>query len=179
MSKTQRIALMGLLIALHVILGNLIALKLWNLKLNIVVATYLVAGFLFGPAYAAVIGALGDLVGALVFPVGVYFFPFTITAAISGYIFGSLGRDMFKDIKTRTRDDRSDITYIVIIGRVMLNEIVITLVLNTLFISQLYGVKLASLISVRALQALIDCVIYPVLILVLFEALESLYRSRH
>ena len=46
------------------------------------------AAILLGPKYSCAIAGLGDLIGAILFPFGPYFPGFTVTAALSGLIYG-------------------------------------------------------------------------------------------
>ena len=48
------------------------------------------AGWLFGIVPAIIVGALGDVLGCLLFPQGAYFFGYTVTAIFTGLIFGML-----------------------------------------------------------------------------------------
>ena len=50
----------------------------------------LIAAIILGPKYSTAIAALGDLIGALLWPFGAYFVGFTIVDAIVGLIYGLL-----------------------------------------------------------------------------------------
>lgn len=47
-------------------------------------------GWLFGTVPAVAVGAAGDIIGALLFPSGAYFPGFTLSAILSGAVFGIL-----------------------------------------------------------------------------------------
>jgi ECF transporter S component (folate family) len=59
-----------------------------SLKVTLTFIPVLVAAILYGPAGGAAVWGLADLIGALLFPRGVYFPGFTVTAALKGALFG-------------------------------------------------------------------------------------------
>lgn len=84
------IAIMGVLVALNVVLGQLVAItiipKLLILSLGFVPIA--LAGMLFGPAPAATVAVIGDILGALLFPQGEFYFGYTLTAFLTGLFYG-------------------------------------------------------------------------------------------
>ena len=87
---SRDIAVMGLLVALNVVLSQLIAItiipKLLILSLGFVPLA--LAGMLFGPAPAATVAVIGDILGALLFPQGEFYFGYTLTAFLTGLLYG-------------------------------------------------------------------------------------------
>ena len=47
-----------------------------------------IAGWLFGIVPAVIVGAIGDILGCLLFPQGAYFWGYTLTAMLTGLVFG-------------------------------------------------------------------------------------------
>ena len=84
-----------------------------------------VAGILLGPLCAGVVGALADVLGAVLFPIGAYFPGFTLTAFLMGLCYGLFlkGKQSFPRI----------------LGAVAVHQLVLSLLLNSLWISVLYG----------------------------------------
>jgi ECF transporter S component (folate family) len=78
---------------------------------------------------------MGDFVGAILFPVGVYFPGFTLTAFMRGVVFG-----LFLHKKQ---------TGIRILGTVAVNQLILSLLLNTLWISLLYDSPYGALFLTR------------------------------
>ena len=87
-NNTQRLAVSALLIAADVVLTRLLAINTPVMKISLGFAAVALSALLYGPWWAAVTAALGDLLGALLFPTGAYFPGFTLTAALTGVIFG-------------------------------------------------------------------------------------------
>ncbi len=86
--KTRILCASAVLAALFV---ALYALKLHltpQLRITFTFIPLAVAGWLFGAVPAMLVGAVGDIVGSLLFPQGAYFPGFTVTQMLSGLIFG-------------------------------------------------------------------------------------------
>ena len=86
--STEKLVIMALLVALQVVLGKIVQINLVSKELNFGFLPVAVAGALLGPAAAAVVGALGDLIGSLLFPTGAYFPGYTLTGALVGVAYG-------------------------------------------------------------------------------------------
>lgn len=84
---TYRLSFLALLIALQVVLGNLVQIPLAEKQYNLGFLPIAVAASMLGFPYAAIVGALGDFLGAHFFPAGAYFPGFTLTAAIVGVMY--------------------------------------------------------------------------------------------
>ena len=130
-----------MLVALNVILSRFLSIAAWNIKIGFAFVPVVFAALYLGPWQAALVGALGDFIGATLFPIAAYFPGFTITAAIVGLIYG-----LFLSKKqTMPR----------ILGAVLATEIIGSLLLNTLWISVLFGSPFLPLMATRVFQCLI------------------------
>lgn len=119
-----KIILAALLIALNVILERFLAYSVWNQTISFgFIAVAFAAAFL-GTPYSVAVAGFGDLIGSLLFPFGAYFPGFTVTNCIYGLI---LAEFIYKNA-----------TPIKIVIGVILNKIVCSLILNTLWISIMY-----------------------------------------
>jgi ECF transporter S component (folate family) len=88
MSKTKKIILSGLLLAILIIFDRFLSIKTTYLQISFSFLPIALAAILLGPKYSCAISALGDLIGALLWPFGTYFVGFTIIDAVVGLIFG-------------------------------------------------------------------------------------------
>lgn len=88
MSKTKKIILSGLLLATLIILSRFLSIKTPILVISFSFIPIMISSILLGPKYSCIISALGDLIGALLFPFGAYFVGFTIFQALVGLIYG-------------------------------------------------------------------------------------------
>ena len=82
------LTLTAMLIACQVVLGNLLQVPLLGKQYNFGFVPIALAGALLGPIPAAIVGGLGDFIGAHVFPAGAYFPGFTLTNVLVGLVCG-------------------------------------------------------------------------------------------
>lgn len=88
MSKTKKIILAGLLLAVLIIFDRFVSIKTLYLQVSFSFLPIALAAILLGPKYSCAIATLGDLIGSLLWPFGEYFIGFTIVDAVVGLIFG-------------------------------------------------------------------------------------------
>lgn len=137
--NTKLVVTVGLLVAVHIVLSRFLSINAWNIKIGFAFVPVFLAAWLYGPVPAALVGGLGDFLGAILFPIGPYFPGFTLSCALTGIIFGLL---LHKE-QTLPR----------IVGAVVLNQFGVSLLLTTLWISILYGSPYEALLLTRVLQA--------------------------
>ena len=80
----RTVVYLGVLTALEIVLSRFLSISAWNIKIGFSFVPIAAAAMLFGPLPAAVAAALGDLLGAILFPIGPYFPGFTVTAFLTG-----------------------------------------------------------------------------------------------
>ena len=89
MKKTRNIAALGMLIAVTVVLSRFISIKTPFVTLSFGFLPVALAGMLWGPAAGALVGGMGDFIGATLFPTGPYYLGFTVTYALAGLLYGA------------------------------------------------------------------------------------------
>lgn len=136
--KISMLATLGMLVAVEIVLSRFCSISAWNIKIGFSFVPIAVAAVLYGAAPAAAVAALGDFAGAILFPIGPYFPGFTLTAALTGAVFGLL-------LHKRQTVGR-------IGGAVAVNQLALSLLLNTLWISVLYGAPYGPLLLTRIVQ---------------------------
>lgn len=127
MKKNQlfKTILTALLIAINIILERFVpTYSVWNNNISFGFVAIAFAACYLGFPYAIAVGGFGDLIGALIKPFGPYFPGYTITNMLVGLCFGIF---LYKKA-----------TVLRITISVLINKIVCSLVLNTIFISVLY-----------------------------------------
>lgn len=82
MSKLKKIILSGLLLAILIVFDRFISIKTMYLQVSFSFLPIMIAAIILGPKYSTAIAAIGDLIGALLWPFGAYFVGFTIVDAI-------------------------------------------------------------------------------------------------
>ncbi|MDR0540121.1 MAG: folate family ECF transporter S component [Spirochaetaceae bacterium] len=88
MNRTKQLALAGLLLAVLILFERFIAIDTQLLRVSFAYVPYILAGWLLGPVWAAIIGVTGDLLGMLLMPKGSFFAGFTLNALLTGAIYG-------------------------------------------------------------------------------------------
>lgn len=88
MSKLKKIILSGILLSLLIVLNRFISIKTPLLVISFSFVPIMMAAIWLGPKYSTIIAALGDFIGAILFPFGTYFPGFTLSAGLVGLIYG-------------------------------------------------------------------------------------------
>ncbi len=152
-----KIVFTGILIALNIVLERFLAYSVWNMTVSFGFIAVAFAAAMLGLPYAIAVGGLGDLIGALLFPFGPYFFGFTLTNI---FVAAILAIFIYKKA-----------TLLKITVSVIINKVLFTLILNTVWISLLYPDGLSEFFVVlvpRIPQAVILSIIEIIVITVLF-----------
>lgn len=139
--NTKKLVMMSLLIAIQVVLSRFMSFNAWNLKIGFAFAPVALCGILMGMGPTAIMAVIADILGAVLFPSGMFFPGFTLTALLHGATYGLL----LHKKQTTVR-----------IGlAVVIDQLVLGLVLNTLWISILYGSPYWGVLISRIPQCLI------------------------
>lgn len=139
--STRTLVTMAMLTALEIVLSRFLSISAWNTKIGFAFVPVAVAAVLLGPLEAGLVAALADFLGAVLFPVGPYFPGFTLTAFLMGLCYGLfLHREQ---------------SFLRILGAVAVHQLVLSLLLNTLWISVLYGSPFGPLLVSRLPQCAI------------------------
>ena len=149
----------ALALALGVVLGGLLSIPAmplgsYTLKIGLGVLPVIVTAVLYGPLYGGTVGALTDLLQALIFPKGAYMPWFTVIGALFGVIPGMFFVKGQKPTLKR------------IFAAVFSGQTVCSVVLNTLLLMWLYGspwqIVYARLINQAVMIPLYTALVYYV-----------------
>ena len=161
---TRTIVTLGLLTAIEIVLSRFLSFSVWNMKIGLSFIPIVIAAIMFGPIQAGIVGALGDFLGATLFPIGAYFPGFTLTAFLVGVVFG-----LFLHKKQ---------TVPMILGAVGINQLILSQFLNTYWISVLYGSPFSGLFVTRIVQTLILIPVQITVILALTKSSAKMFRKK-
>ncbi len=161
--NTRMLTTLSLLTAIEIVLSRFLSISMWNIKIGFSFVPVVVAAILYGPLAAGAIAALADFIGAILFPIGTYFPGFTLTAFLTGCVFG-----LFLHKKQG---------WLQIIAAIGINQFILSLFLNTLWISILYGSPYAPLLATRIIQCLLLIVVQLICIPAIAKLLER-YRKK-
>ena len=84
------LVLLAVLTAMEIVLSRFLSINPWNLKIGFSFVPIVVAAMLYGPLGGACVAGMGDFLGANLFPIGPYFPGYTVTAVLTGLVFGVL-----------------------------------------------------------------------------------------
>lgn len=160
---TKMLVTASILIALNIVLSRFLSINAWNLKIGFTFVSIFVAAYFYGPVFSVVVAVIGDVLGALLFPSGAFFPGFTVTALLTGLLFGL----MLHKKQTKPR----------IILTVLADQLVLGLMLNTYWLSILYGTTFWAVLPTRVLQCMIMIPVQYVTISLLMKKLPAVKRQ--
>lgn len=162
--STQMIVIMGFMIALEIVLSKLVSINISFLRIGFGFLPVAILAILYGPIWAGAAYAIGDLIGAFVFPTGAFFPGFTITAFLTGVIFGLV---LY----------RKKITFWRALLASALVCIICNLLLNTYWLTFIIGKGFKVLLASRAVKELVAIPIMALLILAMDKTVIKAVKS--
>ena len=167
-----KIVLASVMIALNIVLERFLTFHIESNHYSISIITIAFSAVFLGTPYAIVVAALGDIIGALMFPIGAYFPGFTLTNILT-----ALCICLFI---------RKKVTVLRSILAILINKIIGTLILNSIWVSVLYkgGIDaFPAYMVTRIPQAIIMLVIESFILIYVFHeqsAIRELFnKSMH
>jgi ECF transporter S component (folate family) len=160
--QPRTLAVTGVLLAMNIILGGLLRIQITpQLRMGISFITTAATAMLFGPVAAVPAAAVGDILALALNPSGGYFFGFTVTAMMGALLYSVVLFDRAApqhDKQTtmghgRALFDRAD-RYLLLraFAAKALVSLVCNVLLNSLWMSILYGDAFAVLLPARLLK---------------------------
>lgn len=159
---TKDLILIALLVGLNVVLSRFLSINAWNIKIGFTFLTIYVGAYFYEAIGGMLVGGLGDLIGSLLFPTGPYFPGFTLTAVLTGLLYGTL-------LKKKRNTS-------IIVATCLINEFVINLLINTYWIHLVYNANYLALLSTRLIQAIVKAVVGVISIKLILKAMPSFER---
>ena len=149
--NTRNIVYLAVLVALEIVLNRFLSINTPVVKIGFAFVPIAIAGMLFGPVAAAIVAALADLLGAFLFPTGTLFLGITLTAFLKGVNWG-LWLQKKQTVAT-------------IVPAVLIDQFVLSYILNSFWLSILMGAPYTSLLATRIVQT---AILVPVEFVVVF-----------
>lgn len=158
------LALTSVFVAITVVISRFLSINIWNMSIGFSFVSLMLCGILLGWGWGGVCGALADFIGAILFPFGPYFPGFTLTAFLSGAIFGVIG--------LIARKNYSRIKFIAVSSLLLIfKETVCSLLLNTYFILLLYGGEFLPIMLTRLPVSIVTLILEIALAIVSKEVI--------
>lgn len=161
----KMMAVLSILLALEVIIARFGTIRpSESIKLSLDFVPVVIAAVLFGTVPAVVMSILADILGAFLFPVGPFFPGFTVTAALTGVIYGLI-------LHKRQSFPR-------VICAVVLQQLLCSLLLNTFWLHLLYGLPYLPTLTARLIQCGIMTAVQLALIPLIVETIKNIEKRR-
>lgn len=162
--KTRSLVLMALFIVLEIICTGVLKINLGTLRISLTFIPYALAGFTLGSAKGMLIGVLADIVSFMIFPQGTYFPGFTISAGLSGALYGLLRGRAGKNL------------LLSLIVTTITNGIFMNVILNTVWLQMLLGKSWYLMIYPRLVKSLISIPLEILILITVFKGLKPLFE---
>lgn len=150
-SFTTQLVVMALLIALEIILTRFLSIETPTLRIGFGFLPVAIMAILYGPWWTGAAGVISDLVGMMLMPKAAFFPGFTLTAFLTGAIFGLI---LYK----------KQITWKRTLIAVLTVNIICSLGLDTLWLSMMYGDSFLVLLPARLVKTAIMIPLQTILI---------------
>lgn len=160
LKKVSSITLLGMLGAISIVLGYFTYAPTDFLKISFNYLPNEFAYYLFGPVVGMVYGAALDILTFIVRPLGPFFYGFTLSAILTGLIYGFF---LYKKPLSLLR---------IIIAKIVYT-ITISLLLNTYWLTLLYGHHFTAIFLGRAVKAIIVLPIETILLYLLIKGAKA------
>ena len=159
-NNTNRLLVMALLIAMEIVLTRFMSVNTPILRIGFGFLPISMIAILYGPWPAGIAYAVGDVLGALMFPTAPPFPGFTLSALLTGLIFGKFLYE-------------KQITWKRVLVPSILIAVFIDLILNTYWLTLLTGKGFMFLLPTRIAKAVVMPQIQMILIPLVYNRILS------
>jgi ECF transporter S component (folate family) len=166
--NSKNIAYYALLIALNVVLTRVGSIRIGGGGTEIVRIGFggfpvIFAGIVFGPLAGGIVGAVGDIIGMIVSPMGPYMPHFTLTAALTGVIPGL--------IMMKCKDKVCRTSFWRLLMAIAVGQAITSILLWAYFMKTLFGMPLATILPGRVISQLVNIPLYAYMTKILISRL--------
>lgn len=155
--STKKIAYMAMLVVLNIILTRIASIRIAigtveAIRIGFGGFPVILAGIAMGPMAGGIVGAIGDLIGYWINPMGPYMPHFTLTAALTGVIPGAMIK-LFK---------REQLSFWQLLIAIAAGQIITSVLLVPYFLYRLFGIPLAYKIVSSCITQVFNIPIYTI-----------------
>jgi len=187
-----KMILIALLVALDIVVVRFIpifSIPGLSSRITLEFLIFVIAGSMFGITGGVIVGGMGDLIGALLFPMGVYFFPFTIVNMLRGVLYGAfLKGSLDRKVKMSNTElviRTAGLTFsLIILVNMVINSGVFLFYKNIMTVNgegydvQLWLFSVISKIPYESVNAVLYMIIVPMFILLLRTVMGNQFFNK-
>lgn len=134
--RVGSLVILALMIGLNIVLSRFVSIKAMNFKISFTFLTIVLSAYFYGYYGAIMVALFGDLLGALLFPIGPYNPLLTLTSIMCAVVYAYFFYK--KDLSNKN-----------IILACLINRFIISLFINTTIISLMYNLSFKSTFITR------------------------------
>lgn len=168
LSKSRLIAEMGISVALYIVLTYIFSFTAGPIRISFNFVVLLFAGIRLGAIPTALIAMVSDILGGMAFyGAGAFHLGITLNATLTGFLFGLL---FYRSFKMKN-----------LVIFVFLNEVMVSLILQSLWLSQIYNLGWLTTIISRSPSVIVMAIIKIIFIVVLEKGgwYQRIAKSAH
>jgi len=164
---TRELVFMALLVSLNIILTRVASIRLSIGGVDVIRIGFggfpvILAGIMFGPAAGGIVGAVGDIVGYYINPMGPYMPHFTLTAALTGIIPAMILMPVKKSIPS----------YWQLLLAVGIGQAITSIILVPYFLQTLFKIPMAATLPGRIIELAVNVPVYVLFAEVLLKRIN-------
>lgn len=163
--STRQLVNLAMLLTIEIVLSRCLSFQTPIVKVSFSFIPLSMIGMLYGPVYSTAGAAIADLIGAMLFPVGVFFPGYTLTAALTGFVYGFF-------LYNRPKSWKNILLAVLVIG------FCLRLGLNTYWTMIFTGKGYIALLLPRVIKALLTIPVETLLIKFAWERLCPILQKQ-
>lgn len=158
---TKVVTRAAILTAISIVLSRFLSIFIsQTLKIGFSSIPLMLCGLMFGPLVGAMSGLAADLIGAMIFLGGQFHLGFTLSSILTAVIPALVKKYLIRYKKNST---------LLIVVSVILTFLVAHLLLNSLWLTQLYGMTYPAMIISRAPKVIIEAILNITIMKVIYD----------
>lgn len=161
LKNVRVLAICGIFMALSVALKFVASIDIGQyIRIGVSDLPGMAVSALFGPAVGGIFWGLLDIIKYIVAPTGPYFPGFTLSAVLNGVIFGAI---LYK----------KNITYLRVFMAQFVSKVVVSLAINTAWLSMLYGNAYLAMLPARLVT---NAIMLPIDTVLMYMVVTFVYK---
>lgn len=162
---TEKLVFTAFMIALEIVLSKIVSVNISFLRIGFGFLPIAILAIMYGAWWSGIAYAIGDVIGGFLFPTGAFFPGFTVTALLTGIIFGLVLH-------------KKKVTFKRALVASTLVCVLCNLLLNTYWLTFIIGKGFKVLLASRAIKELISIPAMAILIVAVDKALYAVIHKK-